>query len=218
MDGRLDRPSHVVPALTRLQSAPLVPEIDLYLADDRNPLWRLSEEALAARGLPAPFWAFAWSGSQAIARHVLDHPDLVRGRNILDFAAGCGLAGLAAARAGAASVTLSEIDPFAIEACRLNARHHRVEPGLKLADLTDSEAEWDVILAGDVFYTPDGVNPITNWLSGLAHQGCTVLIGDPGRAYLPRLRLKPVAHYQAEPRSWLEDMEIRNARLWSFDI
>lgn len=202
-------------SVTRVQTPPLTPEIRLHLAHPKVSLWAHSEETLGSAGLPPPFWAFAWAGGQAVARYILDHPDLFHKRNILDFAAGCGVAGLAAARAGASNIEASELDPYAIDALALNAALNGVTVKPRHADLVGAPCRWDIILAGDVFYE-EGAEEIGNWLSDCAAQSCLVLIGDPGRARLPRSRLEPLTLYEGRRSGHLEDQDIRRTRVWRY--
>ena len=175
--------AHTLPA-----QAPLVPELTLHLASEITPIWQATELWLAARCLPPPYWAFAWPGSQALARHVLDHPSLVRGRRVLDFAAGCGLAAIACARAGAARVEAAEIDPMAIAAIRLNAARNGERVVTLTGDLVGSSGYWDLILCGDICYEAPMTRHVLPWLYQLASEA-EVWIADPGRAYLPQQRL-----------------------------
>src|SRR3954453_8262693 len=139
-------------AHTRLLAVPHAPEIRLYLADEATALWEKTEEELGEMGLPPPLWAFAWAGGQALARYVLDNPDLVRGKRVLDFASGSGLVAIAAAKAGAAEVTAADIDPFCATAIRLNSEANGVGVGFLGTDCVGTDAGCDVVLAGDVFY------------------------------------------------------------------
>lgn len=199
-----------------IASAPLTPELCFHLADPQSPLWREEEEALAAKGLPAPFWAFAWGGGQALARLVLDQPELVKDKRLLDFACGCGIAGIAAAKAGADLVTGTEIDAFAVHATRANARLNDVHMQVLHADLVGADDGWDVILAGDVFYETESGTAITDWLASLHKRGAQVLIGDPGRAYLPKDKLEILARFDAPKAGDLEDQDVGAARVWQF--
>ena len=169
---------------TRLQAPPHTPEIVLHLADEVTPLWRLTEEALGELGLPPPFWAFAWAGGQALARYVLDHPHVVAGRRVLDFATGSGLVAIAAMKAGAASAQGCDIDGFCAEAVALNAEVNAVEVGFTCADLLDAAppADVDVILAGDICYERPVALRVEVWLREARAAGAEVLIGDPGRS------------------------------------
>lgn len=203
-------------AHTRLLRPPHAPEIALHLADEATVLWEKTEEELGELGLPPPFWAFAWAGGQALARHVLDHPALVAGKNVLDFASGSGLVAIAAARAGAARVAASEIDPFAIEAIALNAECNGVSVLPRDGDIVGRDEGWDVVLAGDVSYERDMAERVTDWLGALHRRGARVLIGDPGRSYLARERLEPVAEYRIAVTRALEDCEIKRTHVWRF--
>lgn len=204
-----------VRANTVLQSPRLLPELRLHLASEVVPLWQATEEALAARGVPPPYWAFAWAGGQALARYVLDHPALVRGKRVLDFAAGSALAGIAAARAGARRVEASEIDDFAAAAIALNAAANSVAVDLRREDLIAcTQARWDLVLAGDVCYERPMAGRVAAWLSALAGAGVTVLLGDPGRSYLPRQGLQRLACYAVATTRELEDSDLRHATVW----
>ena len=182
-------------AHTRLLPVPHAPEIALHLADEATELWRKTEEELDEIGLPPPFWAFAWAGGQALARYILDHRAIVAGRRVLDFASGSGLVAIAAAKAGAARVEACDIDPFAIAAIPLNALANGVAVEARLIDLVGADAGWEVVLAGDICYQQDIAERVTDWLSRLDRRGAVVLIGDPGRSYLPTDRLEALAAY-----------------------
>ena len=201
---------------TRLLTPPLVPELRLALADEAAPLWQKTEEELGEMGLPPPFWAFAWAGGQALARYLLDRPEIVRGRRVLDFASGSGLVAIAAALAGAAEVEASEIDPFAQAAIALNAETNGVRIAVRAGDLVGRDDGWDVALAGDVSYERDMAGAVTDWLAGLAGRGAAALIGDPGRAYLARDRLERLAEYAVPVTRELEDSEIKNTGVYRF--
>ena len=210
----LDRPAFIR-ANTRLLPVPHAPEISLHVADEATDLWQKTEEELGELGLPPPYWAFAWAGGQALARHLLDHPDLVRGRRVLDFAAGSGIAGIAAMKAGAAAVASNEIDAFALAAIALNAAANAVELEILGADLVGCPADWDVVLAGDVCYELEMARAVTQWLVGLAEQGVLVLLGDPGRSYLEKHRLEKLAEYAVPTTRALEDSEMRRTAVWT---
>jgi predicted nicotinamide N-methyase len=201
---------------TRLLPVPHAPEISLYVADEATALWQKTEDELGAIGLPPPFWAFAWAGGQALARFVLDHPEAVRGRRVLDFASGSGLVAIAAAKAGAASVTAVDIDGFAIAAIRLNAAVNHVRVAALQADLVGSDEGWDAVLAGDICYERDLAERVVSWLNALSGRGAVVLIGDPGRSYLPTGRLEAVACYQVPVTRTLEDAEVKKTSVWRF--
>ncbi|MDE3176731.1 MAG: methyltransferase [Pseudomonadota bacterium] len=201
---------------TRLLSPPLAPHLRLHLADEAVPLWRKTEEELGEIGLPPPFWAFAWAGGQALARHLADHPELVCARRVLDFASGSGLVAIAAAKAGAARVEASEIDAFAVTAIALNAAANAVEIFTHEGDLVGRDEGWDVVLAGDVSYERDMAGAVTDWLEGLARRGAQVLIGDPGRSYLARDRLERIALFATPVSRDLEDCEIKQSGVYRF--
>ena len=189
---------------TVLQDAPFVPELRLYLANSVIPFWQATENWLAEHNVDAPFWAFAWPGGLAIARHLLDHPHLAAGRRVLDFAAGGGIAGLAAARAGAASVDVRDINPMAHAACTLNALANGLTLTVLDQDIVGSPCRWDLILAGDICYEAPMTRHILPWLRTLAGQA-QVLVADPGRAYLPSDGLEKFAAYMVPTNLELED-------------
>jgi predicted nicotinamide N-methyase len=209
-------PEAFIRAETRLRPVPYAPEIHLHVADEATELWHKTEEELGAIGLPPPFWAFAWAGGQALARYVLDNPETVRGRRVLDFASGSGLVAVAAMRAGAAKVTAGEIDAFAIAAIRLNAEANGVAIDPVQEDLVGRDEGWGTVLAGDICYERDLAERVTDWLLALSRRGATVLIGDPGRSYLPKDRLEPIAVYQVPVTRSLEDAEIKKTSVWRF--
>jgi predicted nicotinamide N-methyase len=205
-------------AHTRLLPVPHAPEIDLHVADEATPLWRKTEEELGELGLPPPFWAFAWAGGQALARHILDHPEIVRGKRVLDFAAGSGLVGVAALKAGAVTVEAADIDAFAIEAIAINAAANGV-PAIPATteSLIGADRGWEVVLAGDICYERDTAARVLTWLKTLAARGATVLIGDPGRAYLPKAALTLLATYEVPTTRELEDSEVKRSSVWRVD-
>jgi predicted nicotinamide N-methyase len=199
---------------TRLRPVPLVPEISLHVADEAVPLWQKTEEELGALGLEAPFWAFAWAGGQALARYVLDHPALVAGKRVLDFASGSGLVAIAAAKSGARAVEACEIDDFAIAAIALNTEANRASVQTIHADLVGRDEGWDVVLAADICYERDMAARALDWLASLAARGAEVRIGDPGRTYLPKERLLRIAAYRVPVTRELEDSEIKYTGVW----
>jgi predicted nicotinamide N-methyase len=199
---------------TRLRPVPLVPEISLHVADEAMPLWQKTEEELGALGLEAPFWAFAWAGGQALARYVLDHPALVAGKRVLDFASGSGLVAIAAAKSGARAVEACEIDDFAVAAIALNAEANRASVQAIHADLVGRDEGWDVVLAADVCYEREMAARALDWLATLAARGAKVRIGDPGRTYLPKERLLRIAAYRVPVTRELEDAEIKDTGVW----
>jgi predicted nicotinamide N-methyase len=199
---------------TRLLPVPHAPEIRLHLAEEATELWQKTEEELGEMGLPPPFWAFAWAGGQALARYVLDNQDLVQGQTVLDVASGSGLVAIAAAMAGAASVEAADIDTFAIEAIAINAVANAVAVTPRLADLVGTDEGWDVVLTGDIFYERDMSARMWPWLAALEERGARVLIGDPGRSYLPQDKLEKVAKYRIQVTRDLEDADIKLSRVW----
>ena len=199
---------------TTVARAALVPEIALHLATEITPIWQATEAWLAQQGVEPPFWAFAWPGSQAMARLILDQPARVAGKRVLDFAAGCGLAAIAAARAGAAQVEAAEIDPLALAACRLNAALNGVALGLPEGDVVGQPCRWDTVLAGDVCYEAPMTGHILPWLRGLAAAGAEVWLADPGRTYLPREGLEAMARYRVPTTRELEDSEVREVTVF----
>lgn len=203
-------------ANTSLQAPPHVPEIRLHLADEAHDLWHKTEEELATIGLPPPFWAFAWAGGQGVARYILDHPETVKGKTILDFASGSGLVAIAAMQAGAASVLASDIDPFALPAIEINASANGVTVSPTLNDLIGQDGGWDVVLAGDVFYEKPLAERLIPWFSKLSQRGAHIIVGDPGRAYLPKEKLQQLAVYTVPVTRALEDAEVKRTTVWSF--
>ncbi len=221
MDGRSQplMPGEIrefILANTALAALPHVPEIRLHLADEAFDLWKRTEEELAAIGLPPPFWAFAWAGGQGLARHVLDNPGLVKGRTVLDFASGSGLVAIAAARAGAAGVIAADIDPFCAGAIALNCEANGVAVPFTDEDLVGRDGSWDVVLAGDVFYDKPLAGRLEPWFAQLSARGALVLVGDPGRSYLPRGMLVELATYQVPVNRALEDAEVKRTTVWQF--
>ncbi|WP_105435758.1 class I SAM-dependent methyltransferase [Neorhizobium tomejilense] len=201
---------------TDIAAPPHVPEIRLHLASEAHDLWLKTEEDLEEIGLPPPFWAFAWAGGQGLARYILDHPETVVGKRVLDFASGSGLVGIAARLSGAADVLAADIDPWAASAITLNAAENGVAMRSTADDQIGKAVEADVILAGDVFYDRDFAAALIPWLTRLAGEGKLVLVGDPGRSYLPKDRLKSLAVYQVPVTRALEDSEVKETTVWRF--
>ncbi|MEK1887856.1 MAG: methyltransferase [Phyllobacterium sp.] len=201
---------------TALQTPPHVPEIKLHLADEAHDLWHRTEEELATMGLPPPFWAFAWAGGQGVARYVLDNPECVMNRVVLDFASGSGLVGIAAALAGAARVVACDIDPFARPAISLNAGANSASLETRIDDLIGNDDGWDVVLAGDVFYDKALADQLIPWFASLAARGADVIVGDPGRSYFPKDLLRPLAVYAVPVTRVLEDAEVKRTTIWRF--
>ncbi|HWS31301.1 MAG TPA: 50S ribosomal protein L11 methyltransferase [Actinoplanes sp.] len=200
-----------VRAHTVAAPVPFVPEVTLLQADDPIALWEATEAG--GESQPPPFWAFAWAGGQALARHVLDDPDLVARRSVLDLATGSGLVAVAAAKAGAAPVTANDIDPYSLAAARANADANGVKVETVEADLLDSDQRWGVVLAGDVFYSREMANRVLPFLKRAAFHGSLVLVGDPGRAYLPEGLIER-AVYEVPVVEELESVPVRRTTVW----
>jgi predicted nicotinamide N-methyase len=207
-------PAAFIQAQTTLVAPPLTPEIRLHLATEITPIWEATEASLAAMNLPPPYWAFAWPGGQALTRFLIDHPDWVKGKRVLDFAAGSGLSAIGAAKAGAVQVQAAEIDDLALAAIALNARTNGVAIDLVREDLIGVEPRWDVVLAGDVCYERPMAERIIAWFRALAGRGVAILMGDPGRAYLPQSGLVELARYQVPTSLELEDRTLRETIVW----
>jgi predicted nicotinamide N-methyase len=208
-------PASFVRRNTAIAAPPLVPEIRLHLASEITPIWQATEESLARSAVPPPFWAFAWAGGQALARYVLDRPAEVAGRFVLDFGAGSGLVAIAAAKAGAAGVLAAEIDHFAAAAIAMNATLNEVLVTVTTADVIDTaDPRWDVVTAGDVCYEQPMAARVARWLAALAGRGSRVLLGDPGRAYLPANRLRERARYLVPTSRELEGRDTRDGVVW----
>ncbi len=208
-------PAAFIRAHTQLLAPPLIPEIRLYQATEVTELWEATEAALEEMGLPPPFWAFAWAGGQALARYILDDPALVRGRRVLDFATGGGLVAIAAALAGAARVTASDIDRFAIAAAEANAAENGVALDLLCDDIVGrTNPGWDVIFAGDICYEQTPSQRMIAWLRTLAADGTPVYLGDPMRTFMPKIGLEELARYSVPTTKAIEDTDVRNARVW----
>ncbi len=188
----------------------------MHLADEVTPLWRLTEEALGAIGLPPPFWAFAWAGGQGLARYLLDHPETVRSRTVLDFATGSGLVAIAAGRAGAACVAGSDLDRFAAAAFALNAAVNGVSVSYLAQDLLEAPPpNVDVVLAGDVFYERPMAVRILPWLEAAQARGALVLVGDPGRSYFPKARFERLATFEVAVSRELEDDAVKRTGVYA---
>jgi predicted nicotinamide N-methyase len=212
-----DRYTEFVVRNTAITHAAAVPEIALYLATEVTPLWEASEETLQQNGLPPPYWAFAWPGGQAFARLMLDRPELARGRTVLDFAAGSGIAAIAATRSGAAHVVASEIDPFALAALKLNLALNQLDIDICDKDLLDAPpAGWDVLLAGDVCYERPMAGRVLAWLDRAVATGIEVLVADPGRTYLPKSGLTELARYDIPTSLDLENRKIMTTVIYRY--
>ena len=195
---------------------PGLDDIRLHLSDDVFTVWRAVQEETGDIDAPIPFWAFAWAGGQGLSRYIIDNPENVRGKRVLDFAAGSGLVGIAASRAGAASVLCADIDPFCAPAIALNAAANQVAVDFTADDVVGADGGWDVVLAGDVFYDRAFADRLIPWFSALADRGATVLLGDPGRAYLPKERITQLAEYQVPVTRALEDADVKRTRVWRY--
>lgn len=201
---------------TRLQPVEGLAEIRLHLADEAAPVWRATEAALGMTAAPIPFWAFAWAGGLAIARFLEEHPDEVEGKRVLDLATGSGLCAIVAMRVGAASATAIDIDPFAEAAVALNARANGVRVGFVRRDVLDEEPpDVDVVLAGDTWYEGPLAERVLPWLRRAAANGSRVLVGDPGRRFLPAADLIPLASFDVDTTTQLEDRAVLRARVFT---
>lgn len=194
LEHEIDAPGDGLDRL-RLVPTPFVPEVRLHLAEDAI-VWWARMEAAAGHTLPPPYWASAWAGGQALARYLLDHPELVAGRRVLDLAAGSGLVAIAAALAGAGGVVANDVDPWAVAAVTVNARANRVAVVTTGSDLLDGDADGaDLLLAGDVLYDAELAERVLPFLRRAAAAGAQVLVGDPDRGHLPAGALEVVARY-----------------------
>ena len=214
MTAAASDPAAFVRRQTTLTRPPLVPELRLHLADAALALWQATEATLGTIGLPPPFWAFAWPGGQALARHLLDHPAVVAGKRVLDFGAGSGLGALAAARAGAAQAVAADIDAFALAAIALNAAANGLAVTTTSDDLLAAAADTDVLLLGDMCYERPLAERATAWARAAARAGVTVLLADPGRAYKPTDGLDELARYVVPTSLDLEDRTERETVVW----
>ncbi|HUJ03230.1 MAG TPA: 50S ribosomal protein L11 methyltransferase [Rhizomicrobium sp.] len=205
------RPDDFIRTNTGLIAPPLVPEVRLHLATEIMPLWRKTEEELEAEGIPPPYWAFAWAGGQALSRYVLDNPQEVRGKKILDFGAGSGMVAVAAKKAGARDVLAADIDRFAAAAIALNAAANETQVDITTDDVIGREG-WDVILVGDMCYERPLAERLMAWL---AKSNARVLLGDPGRSYFPKSSVEKLATYRVETTRELEDREIRETSVYA---
>lgn len=211
--------SRFIRANTTLRAPPLVPEIRLHLAGEVMGLWGETEARSAALAsgmahLPPPYWAFAWPGGQALARYILDHPQDVAGKSVLDFGAGSGLVAIAAAKAGGVPVIAAEIDALALAAIALNAAANGVFVEEIENDIIGTNGRWDTILAGDMCYERPLATRLTHWLRSLASDGARVLIGDPGRNYFPHEGVQRLATYEVPTSRDLEDREMRETSVY----
>lgn len=209
-------PRSFILANTSVAAPPHVPEIRLHLATEAHDLWLKTEDELQEIGLPPPFWAFAWAGGQGLARYILDHPFMVKDRHVVDFATGSGLVAIAAKMAGAASVLAADIDPLTRAAVSLNAEANGFHVEFTAEDMIGVSLDADILLAGDVFYDRSFADLLVPWFTDLSQRGIDVLVGDPGRSYLPKERLVALAEYQVPVTRALEDSEIKRTVVWQF--
>jgi predicted nicotinamide N-methyase len=204
---------------TRPRLVPLCAEITLRVADEALPLWEKTEEDLGEMGLPPPFWAFAWAGGQALARYVLDHPETVRGKQVLDLGAGSGLVAIAAMMAGALRVTAADPDPWAGAAIGLNAALNGVFVTAIAEDVLDqSGAGFETVLVGDLFYERPIAERVLGFIDRCSASGAAVLIGDPGRSYLPKDRLNKITDYGVPTTRALEDADVKRTAVWRLAV
>ena len=200
---------------TRAQAPPLTPEIVLHLASESLPIWLKTEEELGAMNVPPPYWAFAWAGGQALARYVLDNPEVVAGKSVVDIGAGSGLVAIATARAGARSVLALDLDPLAVAAIGLNAAVNGVEISVSSQDmLSATPPHADVLLVGDLFYERELAGRVLALIDAAVERGSDVLVGDPRRSYFPVTRFAQVASYEVPVTRELEDAEIKRTAVW----
>ena len=210
--------AEMIAELTELRGVPLVPEIWLHQAGEPVSAWQRVEQVTGQTGLDPPFWAFAWPGGQAMARYLLDHPETVAGRRVIDLASGSGLVAIAAARAGAATVTAYDIDPLAAAAITVNAAANHVAVRAVCADILGRDEFPDdvgLMLVADAFYERDLACRVMGFLDRARARGVAVLVGDLGRAYLPRDRLRPLAAYDVPGLGALEDRDVKRTTVWA---
>lgn len=217
---RLDRTNpqslaDFVKANTELLAPPLVPEIVLHLAAESLPIWQKTEEQLGEMNVPPPFWAFAWAGGQAVARYLLDTPDICRDRPVLDLGSGSGISAIAAAKAGAGRVLAADIDVFALAAVGLNGKANNVPIDVTADDLlARPDFREGLVIVGDLFYERDLADRVLKFIDSAKAAGCAVLVGDPQRSYFPRGRFEKLVEYQVPVTRELEDAEIKRTAVW----
>lgn len=200
---------------TLILSPPLVPEISLHLAEESLPIWLKTEEQLRKANVDPPYWAFAWAGGQALARYILDHPDTVAGKHVLDLGSGSALVAIAARRAGAASATAADVDPLAVVAARLNGALNGLTLETTGRDLLiEPPGQYDVVVIGDLFYEAPLAKRVIGFADASAGAGAEVLAGDPGRTYFPIERFEKIAKYEVPVTRQLEDAEIKPTAVW----
>jgi predicted nicotinamide N-methyase len=212
-------PAEIIRANTRLSPVPLVPEIRLYQASEPMGVWQQTEQATGRTGLDPPFWAFAWAGGQALARYLLDRPEAVGGRTVIDVASGSGLVAIAAVMAGAVAVTAYDIDPLATAAITVNAAANGVAVPAACADVLSEDRPpglgSDLVLVADAFYERDLAAQVLRFLDRSHARGADVLVGDFGRTYLPRTRLTPLTRYDVPGLAALEDRDVKRTTVWT---
>ena len=207
-------------AHTVLMHPPLVPEVLLHMAAESLSIWQLTEDELAERNVPPPYWAFAWAGGQALARYLLDNPAEVAGRRVLDLGTGSGLTAIAARLAGAASVIANDVDPIACVAVAVNATANNCLIEVTAEDLLPDAAydgatpDVDVLLVGDLFYEKPLAERVLAFIEGYQARGVLVLTGDPQRSYFPAARFDRLAEYSVPVSRELEDSEIKRTAVW----
>src|SRR5512140_1219934 len=201
---------------TRLRPVPDLEEVRLHLADEVMPLMRAAQVETGDPDAALPYWAFAWAGGLAIARYLRENPGSVAGRRVFDLASGSGLCAIAAMRAGAAEATGADIDAFAIAAIEVNARANgRRVTAIRRDVLDDGPPDADVILAGDCWYEARLAERVLPWLQRARERGLNVLVGDPGRRYLPAADLVELARYDVRTTTELEDLELKQGRVYA---
>lgn len=212
-------PVEFIHTYTKPMAPSILPELSIYTGSEVTPLWELSENKLHAKQIDPPFWAYAWPGGQGIARYLLDHPEAVRGKRVLDFAAGSGVAAIAAMKAGADHAIAVDIDYLALHAIELNAALNGVVVEAVAAFDTDTPPKnVDLIIVGDVCYQQAMAARIMRWLWLSIAGGVRVIMGDPGRAYIPHSGLKELAHYTVPTSRDLEPDDSRHVRIWDVGL
>ena len=210
-------PEGFITANTALETPAMVPEFRLWLATEYVPIWQATESWLDEQNVDPPYWAFCWPGGQAVARYLLDHPETVRGRQVIDFAAGSGVSSMAAARAGAARVVANDIDALSLVAARLNAAANGLAIEVSVEDWLagpDGAPDADVVIAGDVCYEREMSTRALAWLRGHARRDRLVLLGDPGRNYFSAQGLRELARYDIPTSLQLENRGMRETVVW----
>ena len=210
-------PEGFIRANTALETPSMVPEFKLWLASEYVPIWQATEAWLEEQNVDPPYWAFCWPGGQAIARYLLDHPTAVRGKTVIDFAAGSGVSAMAAARAGATRVIANDIDRLSLVAARLNAEANGLALDLSQDDWLagpDGEPEAEVVIAGDVCYEREMSARALAWLRSHANRGRLVLLGDPGRNYFSAQGLEEKERYRIPTTLQLENRGMRETVVW----